>query len=183
MELILLEKTSLFVRAEPLCHSLVKFELVNEGLNGPHVRVSGRSYEDFGVAVTNLQPLLFVPVKLVSGELASSTVSSIVAVNLSMALKTNRNGIVDRIRSALLDRHYMISLYLDAAKPMANAASTVTLRQQPLDICSREGHRSTDALRNCTGRDPASRLAFVRVNAPNGSGGDCHEVPLVPCSP
>jgi hypothetical protein len=67
----------------------------------------------------------------------------VVSVNLSVTLKADRNGVIDRVGAAIYLRVNVVKFHLKTTESMANAASSMTMSKQLRGLFVRERHLIT----------------------------------------
>jgi hypothetical protein len=61
-------------------------------------------------------------------------------MDLGVALKTHRDGVVYVVEAFLSSRHNMVAFHLGATEAVADAATPMAPRQKPGDVRFRKGH-------------------------------------------
>jgi hypothetical protein len=61
-------------------------------------------------------------------ESPSARMANVVAVDFGVALKANRNRVVDVVAAALVNRLHVVGFHLHAAESMTDTATSVTTR-------------------------------------------------------
>jgi hypothetical protein len=91
----------------------------------------------------------------------------IVAVDLCVAFETHRDGILDAIVVALPTRFNMVSLDLGTAEPVANAAPTVALHKQLVNVLTRESSSHTVpsylTIETCIGGEKGHKSNYLPI--------------------
>jgi hypothetical protein len=87
------------------------------------------------------EPLLFVTTQFFRAKLAASGMFVVVAMNLRVTFKANRNRIVDRIRPPVSLGHNVICFNFHTAKAMTDTTSPMAGNEQLIDLISWKCHR------------------------------------------
>jgi hypothetical protein len=123
-----------------LSYSEIELEFINQRLKRADISFSCRMEKHFWPILTEFQPLFFVMPEFVWREFAPARMFVVVAVGFGVTFKTNRNGVLDLIRSTFGCLFYVVCLDFDPAEAVANATATVASSKENFNIFTWESH-------------------------------------------
>jgi hypothetical protein len=128
-ELIISKRTTTLLLGRILHHGQIEFEFVYHSLQGADIRIPSRQKQSIGSFSTDRQPLVFVAAQFIRTELSSFGMTVIVAVDFGVTIKADWYCVVGRVRSPVRCLNYVVQFHFHTAKPVANAAASVTGNQ------------------------------------------------------
>ncbi len=84
--------------------------------------------------------MFLVKPKLLGKKFPATGMLVVVTIDLGVAFEADRNRVIDDVVAAFLLRDEVVSLHLDIAKPVTNAAPTVTASEELGHLIAWECH-------------------------------------------